>query len=223
MRVLRRGTQPGPSSARCTRRPSATRRLRLAVPDNLPHLVYDSLDGERGRSDAEYVREVMLFLIWSGSTATSVRRTAWTRSSRVNDGMTRSGCGSTATSRRPRLPGPARPRFRRMIMVVNDRHHIHHVREKGVRRVADPDQGDRRRVDPRRPGRAGPAATLRRELLITAVHDAAFVDYLRTACADVPDGKSLYPYVFPVRNATRLPEGSERARRVLLHRHVHAD
>jgi acetoin utilization deacetylase AcuC-like enzyme len=40
---------------------------------------------------------------------------------------------------------------------------------------------------------------------ITAVHDADFVSYLRRACADVPENKSLYPYVFPIRNKTRPP------------------
>ena len=40
---------------------------------------------------------------------------------------------------------------------------------------------------------------------ILAVHDADFVDYLRVACEQTPDGKSVYPYVFPIRNATRPP------------------
>ena len=38
-----------------------------------------------------------------------------------------------------------------------------------------------------------------------AVHAGAFVDYLRRACALVPAGKSIYPYVFPIRNTKRPP------------------
>jgi acetoin utilization deacetylase AcuC-like enzyme len=41
---------------------------------------------------------------------------------------------------------------------------------------------------------------------ILAVHDADFVDYLKRACEQVPEGKSVYPYVFPIRNATRPPK-----------------
>ena len=42
---------------------------------------------------------------------------------------------------------------------------------------------------------------------ITAVHDADFVEYLRKACCDTwRPGKSVYPYVFPIRNAARPPK-----------------
>jgi acetoin utilization deacetylase AcuC-like enzyme/GNAT superfamily N-acetyltransferase len=41
---------------------------------------------------------------------------------------------------------------------------------------------------------------------IHAVHDADFVGYLKRACAEVPAGKSLYPYIFPIRNKTRPPK-----------------
>src|SRR5690606_3516670 len=41
---------------------------------------------------------------------------------------------------------------------------------------------------------------------ILAVHDEDFVDYLRHACENAPAGKSVYPYVFPIRNATRPPK-----------------
>src|SRR5690606_14321956 len=41
---------------------------------------------------------------------------------------------------------------------------------------------------------------------IRAVHDAGFVDYLKRACMEIPEGKSVYPYVFPIRNQTRPPK-----------------
>jgi acetoin utilization deacetylase AcuC-like enzyme len=40
---------------------------------------------------------------------------------------------------------------------------------------------------------------------INAVHSPQLVAYLRRACEDVEEGRSLYPYVFPVRNRTRRP------------------
>jgi len=97
----------------------------------------------------------------------------------------------------PVSPGPIR-------MVVNDRHDIHHVRERGyveapvrvssILRQLD-GSGLMQRIEPR----AYP------ESRILAVHDPALVDYLRRACEAVPEGKSVYPYVFPIRNPARPP------------------
>lgn len=41
---------------------------------------------------------------------------------------------------------------------------------------------------------------------IKAVHDREFVEYLKKVCRHVDPGKSIYPYVFPIRNATRPPQ-----------------
>jgi len=41
---------------------------------------------------------------------------------------------------------------------------------------------------------------------IRAVHAGSFVDFLKAACAQVPSGKSIYPYVFPIRNTKRPPK-----------------
>ena len=92
----------------------------------------------------------------------------------------------------------------RIMLVVNDRHDIHHVRDRGY--VEAPVRigailkdlaptGLFHQVEPRHFSEAH----------IRAVHDARFVDYLRRACENTPPGKSLYPYVFPIRNATRPP------------------
>lgn len=99
--------------------------------------------------------------------------------------------------RKDRAPGPIR-------LVVNDKHDIHHVRERGyvespvrvasILRQLDP-SGFFERIEPR----TYPDSWIR------AVHDPGLVDYLQQACAEVPEGKSVYPYVFPIRNATRPP------------------
>ena len=91
-------------------------------------------------------------------------------------------------------------------LVVNDKHDIHHVRERGyveapvrIKSILAKMRADRDVHPARRP--AYPSGAL-----IQAVHDADFVDYLRKACAAVPEGKSVYPYVFPIRNARRPPK-----------------
>ena len=90
-------------------------------------------------------------------------------------------------------------------LVVNDKHDIHHIRERGYveapARVAAILKGIEPtglfyRIDPKRYP----------ESVIRAVHDDALVNYLKLACAEVPEGKSVYPYVFPVRNQTRPPK-----------------
>jgi acetoin utilization deacetylase AcuC-like enzyme/GNAT superfamily N-acetyltransferase len=99
----------------------------------------------------------------------------------------------------------ARPVHERHPLVVNDRHDIHHVRERGY--VESPVRIDRilgqleasglfRTVTPKAHG-LGP---------VMAVHDPELVSYLRRACLAVGDGKSVYPYVFPIRNAARPPK-----------------
>ncbi|MCO5165318.1 MAG: acetylpolyamine amidohydrolase [Planctomycetes bacterium] len=101
------------------------------------------------------------------------------------------------------------PRFRAgprdlIPLVVNDRHGIHHVREQGyveapvriksIMAELEP-TGAFERIEPREWS----------DRHIKAVHDPALVEYLRRACAEVPEGESVYPYVFPIRNPGRPP------------------
>jgi acetoin utilization deacetylase AcuC-like enzyme len=103
-----------------------------------------------------------------------------------------------------------RPRVRRIALIVNDRHSIHHVKDRGyvqapVRIASIMKELERTALfDPQPPQHFG-----RRH--IEAVHERDFVRFLQQACANVPAGKSVYPYVFPVRNRARPPK--ERALR----------
>ena len=90
-------------------------------------------------------------------------------------------------------------------LIVNDMHDIHHVRERGyveapVRIAAILKELDKtdlfERVEPKRFG----------QRFIRETHDGALVDYIEHACAEVPADKSIYPYVFPLRNSTRKPK-----------------
>ncbi|MFW6236603.1 MAG: GNAT family N-acetyltransferase [Desulfovibrionales bacterium] len=90
-------------------------------------------------------------------------------------------------------------------LVVNERHSIHHVTERGYVespvRVASilgelEKSGLFERIQPR------PFPTRQ----LHTVHDEDFATYLKRACGDVKEGKSLYPYVFPIRNKTRPPK-----------------
>jgi acetoin utilization deacetylase AcuC-like enzyme/GNAT superfamily N-acetyltransferase len=93
----------------------------------------------------------------------------------------------------------------KIILVINDKHDIHHVRDRGyveapvriavIKRELDR-TGAFREIQPKEFS----------ESQIRAVHNDQFVDYLKRVCREVPPGKSVYPYVFPIRNATRPPK-----------------
>ena len=97
------------------------------------------------------------------------------------------------------------PMDKRIVLLVNDRHWIHHVEELGyvespVRIDAILEELDRTGLFHRIAPRHFP------ERHIKAVHDARFVDYFKKVCANLEPGRSIYPYVFPIRNATRPPK-----------------
>ncbi|MDQ2696150.1 MAG: histone deacetylase family protein [Pseudomonadota bacterium] len=96
-------------------------------------------------------------------------------------------------------------RERRIALVVNDRHSIHHIRERGyvqapVRISSILKELERTDLFERLPARHFA------DDHIKAVHDGGYVEYLKRACAQVPAGKSVYPYIFPIRNHARPPQ-----------------
>ncbi len=104
----------------------------------------------------------------------------------------------------PIVPLPS-PKALKIALVVNDKHEIHHVHERGY--VESPVRvksilkeilptGLFEQVTARRYGIAH----------ITAVHDPDFVRYLKKICTNLPSNKSVYPYVFPIRNVARPPK-----------------
>lgn len=97
-----------------------------------------------------------------------------------------------------------RPRLRKIALIVNDRHDIHHVRDRGyveapvrVRSILKELERTRifEQISPRHFGIQH----------VENVHDREFVRFLRNACANVPPASSVYPYVFPMRNRARPP------------------
>ncbi len=105
------------------------------------------------------------------------------------------------------LPDEAhlKPRQRLIALIVNDRHSIHHVKERGyveapVRIASIAAELDRTKLFEPVPARHFGLSAIKK------VHSPEFVRFLQNACANVPPGKSVYPYVFPIRNRTRPPK-----------------
>ena len=95
-----------------------------------------------------------------------------------------------------------------IVLVVNEGHSIHHVKDRGY--VEAPVRLSTiltalgktqlfKRIEPKRVS----------EALIKKVHLPAYVDYLRRACAQLLPGKSMYPLIFPARNLSRPPKDIE--------------
>ncbi|MGE4292523.1 MAG: histone deacetylase family protein [Desulfovibrio sp.] len=105
----------------------------------------------------------------------------------------------------PAEPKPAYALAPLVALTVNDKHDIHHVHERGY--VESPARVRRIAAELEKTGLFGLVPVKKhpeRELL--AVHDSGMVSYFKRAVASLPEGKSIYPYVFPIRNAARPPK-----------------
>jgi acetoin utilization deacetylase AcuC-like enzyme len=92
----------------------------------------------------------------------------------------------------------------RIQLFVNGRHQIHHVKEVGyvespvrvksilreIIKLGVISEGEVKKYPDR---------------FLYQIHDRTYVKYFKTVCASLPEGKSVYPYVFPIRNATKPP------------------
>lgn len=103
------------------------------------------------------------------------------------------------------VPAPApMPAREPVLLVASDCHEIHHIRERGyvesparVRSILRELRGSGL-FEERRPQHFGDQWLLR-------VHAADYVSYFKRVCARLEPNQPVYPYVFPVRNATRPP------------------
>ena len=169
----------------------------------LPHLMYDDLD--RGQPlRAEFARRVVRAIL--------ERKYGDCCTPKYVNTVVRSFRDDPVRVREPRYVRHAKPReqietevVEPIPLVVNLKHDIHHVRERGYVEAPVRIAAILGAIEPTGLFRHVPPKTYP-ERHLKAVHDAEFVNYLRRACAGVPQGKSLYPYVFPVRNAARPPK-----------------
>ncbi|MCA1766039.1 MAG: histone deacetylase family protein [Desulfobulbaceae bacterium] len=102
-------------------------------------------------------------------------------------------------------PSPAIVPDRLIPLVVNEGHDIHHVRERGYVEAPVRIKAILGGLEP-----SGlfvrMAARHFSEAHIKQVHDPGYVEYLKRVCTRLEPGKSVYPYVFPIRNAAKPPK-----------------
>jgi acetoin utilization deacetylase AcuC-like enzyme/GNAT superfamily N-acetyltransferase len=171
-------------------------------PDNPPYLVFDDLD-----TNAVITREF----------AQKVARAILERKYRklcdrdYNQMVIDSFCDDPVKLRDFRykiqeepLPGNIKD-SQKVVLIVNEGHEIHHVQEKGYVeapiRVGSILNGIEKTNLFKRIKRRHFS-----DSFITNIHDKEFVNYFKKICAHLPPDKSVYPYVFPIRNAVRKPK-----------------
>ncbi|HDS06107.1 MAG TPA: histone deacetylase family protein [Bacteroides sp.] len=110
----------------------------------------------------------------------------------------------TRPRKSPSAPAPGQPGSGSILLAINDRHSIHHVRDRGYVESPVRISTIAAELNPSGLFRELPVRTFS-EKHIQAVHDAGYIRYFKRVCASLPAGKSIYPYVFPVRNKHRAP------------------
>ncbi|MDH5752945.1 MAG: histone deacetylase family protein [Deltaproteobacteria bacterium] len=173
--------------------------------DNPPYLVFDDLG--KGHSLSRNTARAIVRAILERKYA-SVCDESYVRMvvSSIQDDPVRIRAPRYAVaSSEPARHPPGKHSADQFVLVVHEKHIIHHVRERGyveapvrIKSILDAigDLGLFRRVAPKRFS----------EKYITAVHDRDYVNYLKRAAMHVPEGKSIYPYTFPIRNRTNPPK-----------------
>ena len=92
-----------------------------------------------------------------------------------------------------------------IFLVINDKHDIHHVRDRGYVEAPVRIKSILKEIIP-----TGifveHEANNYPDHFITNVHDSKYVSYFKTVVEKIADGKSVYPYVFPIRNNAKPPK-----------------
>jgi acetoin utilization deacetylase AcuC-like enzyme/GNAT superfamily N-acetyltransferase len=100
---------------------------------------------------------------------------------------------------------PGASRTQRIALVVNERHEIHHVRERGYVESPVRVRSILRELEKTALFQGYPPR-IYSERFLTSTHDRDYVEYFRKVCRNLAAGQSIYPYVFPLRNTARPPK-----------------
>ncbi len=169
-----------------------------------PYLVFDGL-GRNEPLTRKNAREIVKAIL--------ERRYGDYSDSRYNEMVINSIADDPVIMRSPRytrkkvLPdGDAGlPARKKIWLAVNDRHSIHHIRERGYVESPVRVKSIMKELDKSGLFRLGKIREYP-DRHILEVHDPNYVSYFKKVCQNIPKGESVYPYVFPIRYASRAPK-----------------
>lgn len=172
-----------------------------------PYLVFDGLGRNKPlrRKDAQKVVQAILERKYAGSCPPEyvdmVMRSFRDDPVRLREPR----YGRNAELQSPLIAASVLHTDKAVALVVNDRHDIHHVHERGYVESPVRVRSILREIEPLGCFQHVPARHFGEEHIL-AVHDRKLVEYLKRASAMLKPGESVYPYVFPIRNAARPPK-----------------
>lgn len=171
--------------------------------DNPPYLVFDGL-GRGEKLDGEYAKKVVRAILERKYGKLCPKGYIDMVAGSFADGPVELRPYRYVKPEKSLPKGPAVQEDWRILLVVNDRHDIHHVRERGYVESPVRIRSILRELDRTQLFEKAPVRVFS-EKHIRAVHDGGYVDYLKTVCAKLGEKEPVYPYVFPLRNAARPP------------------
>ncbi|MDY6849531.1 MAG: GNAT family N-acetyltransferase [Geoalkalibacter sp.] len=169
--------------------------------DNPPYLVFDPL-GQSQPLTRDHARRVVRAIL--------ERRYGHLCSPEYIQRVVESFRDDPVSLREPRYLGrkavgrPPVQRHKKIALIVNDRHAIHHVRERGYVESPVRIASILKELEPTGLFEELPPRTFS-EKILAGVHDRDYLAYLKRVCAGLPANRSVYPYVFPLRNTARPP------------------
>ncbi len=93
----------------------------------------------------------------------------------------------------------------KILLIVNDKHIIHHIKERGYVESPVRVKSIQKELDKSGLFRYGKVREYP-DKFILEVHDRHYFNFFKKVCQNLPKGKSVYPYVFPIRNPARPPK-----------------
>ena len=172
--------------------------------DNPPYLLFDGLDQTKTLG-CDYAKKVVHAIL--------TRKYGKLCSEEYNTRVIESFRDDPVKLRQPRyIKSVEKKAFplavsidKRIALVVNEGHDIHHIHERGYVEAPVRISSIQKGILPTGLFDMVPAHQFP-EKHIKAVHKSDFVEYLKRMCQKLETGKSVYPYVFPIRNATKPPK-----------------
>lgn len=92
----------------------------------------------------------------------------------------------------------------KIFLVINDQHTIHHVQDRGYVESPVRINSIMKEIEPTGLFTQKPPDKYS-DKHIAGIHDKGYLKYFKRVCDTLQPGKSIYPYVFPIRNASRPP------------------
>jgi acetoin utilization deacetylase AcuC-like enzyme len=123
----------------------------------------------------------------------------------VNDNPVKLRAPRFTQKRKRGSTGQTFPGTLKIQLIFNDKHNIHHVRERGYVEAPVRIKSILGELLPSGLFELKPPNSYSEKHLLK-VHDRGYIDYFKRICKSLPEGKSIYPYVFPIRNSIRPPK-----------------